>query len=473
MAARVMGIYTSEKGIALVVITGPDGKKLLHASWHPAFSQPDGSILYPAEEIHKQVQALSPDSICLFDTEFPIIPFPMTLPKMKSREITQALKMELESRNVTDLMDPVVGFCLGTEGKAGGRRANLKGFGLAAERSDLRALRQKYRPLGVEPDLLSLPIYALALAFIHETAEADAVLFLADGALAMTARTRAREIQSLEVFYGGEEALSERIGALLPDNPGQKLYGFEIVPRDTRSPFPRFQETSLPGEGPQDVKRLIQRRQPVSPIALAASLARLPFLLGSPDLGGVHAAETTPKVEKESRKMMGLAAGLVALVLIGIGAVFGVLAGMDTHIYKTQQSAIHRAVASVLRHAPPLAGVEVIESKILEYGRLRKHLTPMLSPSTLRLPARSLPVLERVGGLRMTDISSYPDHVKILFIASRSLDTKRLKANLKKAGAKDVAIKSLKPVSAKANQAMTYVLTIGTPLLPEGTPRAE
>ena len=97
----------------------------------------------------------------------------------------------------------------------------------------------------------------------------------------------------------------------------------------------------------------------------------------------------------------------------------------------------------------------------------------MLSSSTLRLPVRDLPALERVGGIRVTDISSFPDHMKVLFVASRPLDTKRLKVSLRKAGAKDIEIKSLKPVSAKAPQVMTYVLTIGTPLSTEGMPRAE
>ncbi len=475
MAARVMGAYTTEEGMALALLTGQKGGKVLQVSWFPAFRQPDRSPLYPAEEIHRRVQTLVPDVTCLFDDAFPVVPFPVSLPKMKMPQIYQALQLELDSRSVSDVMTPVVGFCPGRAEEKGGKRLGWEGFGLAMEEADLAELRRKYRPLGIAPDLVTLPIIPLALTFIREVADPNALIFLLHGALAMTARVRERTVRSLEVFFGGEAALTERIGAVIGSDPDAKIYGFEVEGKPTESvpSPPRFVEARTSGSSPSAADSRVRDRQRISPVTLAMLLASLPFLTGSFETGGIRVAETVAADAKRSRKMVGLILGLVALILLGVGAVLGVRADLDYRIYETQKATIRRVLKSVLRKVPPLAGTAVIESKILEYQRLRARLAPMLTPSALKLPAKVLPVLDRIGGITVDSLSSSPDRLKVTFRAAHSIDVGKLKARLEKAGIGRVEIALLPPGPSTREPGKGYTLTLSGQALGEGTERAE
>lgn len=463
MAARVMGIYTSREGVAIALLSDPNGRKPIYSSWYPSFLQPDGTSLYPAEEIHKRVQALAPDTMCLFDEAFPIVPFPMTLPKMKPGQVYQALKIELESHSVTDVMDPVVGFCPGHDGKAGMKKSGVAGFGLALEDSDLQDLKQKHRPLGVMPDLITLPILPLAFALIHDVGEPHALLYLLDGSLVMMAGIRARKIEALEVFYGGEAALSGRLNEVLSENTEEKIYGFEAVgnPGGGSTPPVHFAEAAAPADGRQDAGLLVRDRHPISRVTLAVLLARLPSFLGSLEYGGVHAIETPHTEGKISRRGLGLALGLLALLLLGIGAAFGMMVAVDGKIYKEQKAAIRSAIKSVLPNAPPVAATALIESKIKKAQRLRTHLAPMLAPSTLALPMKGLPALDKIKGIRIVEISSTPDSLRVTFTSSRSIDVKKLKAGFKKSGVGEVKlIPSRNKLSRKSGGGWLYTVTV-------------
>ncbi len=476
MAARVMGIYTTGNGIAIALLAGAGGRKCLHASWIPAFSQSGDSPLYPAEEIHKRVRTLSSDITCLFDEYYPIIPFSVHLPRMKPVQVYQALRIELESRGVTDLMRPVVGFCPSHPGRKGVKKTRLSGFGLVMESSNLQLLKQKHRAFGIVPDLISLPIFPLALTFIQQEGESPGWIYLIEGSLVMTALVRDREIQDLEIFYGGEAALSEHLESMLLETPGIKVYGFEVGGRPVSDDLSavNFVAAGPSGEGGQNADLLIRNRYPLSYITLAILMARLPTLVGSLEFGGIHAIQTDRTTEKKTRKVVVSSLGLAMLILFGVGAIYGILGDMDHQIYREQKTAIRQAIQSILSNAPPIIGTAIITSKTKEFQRVGAHLAPMLTPSTMKLPSVILPILDRVKGVRVVRISSFPHSLDIVFASIRPQDLRRLKSRIEQAG--EIEVEKLTPVtsqSIRSGDEFFYGLKVKSPSQQTGKGHAE
>ena len=430
MAARVMGIYTSPEGMAMAFLSGAKGRSRPLTAWFPSFEQPDGTRLYPAEEIHKWVKDLEPDVTPVFDAADPVIPFCLTLPTMRPEQVYQALRIELESRSVMDLMDPAVGFCPGSGGGKKRGSARSSGVGLAMERSELKALEQRYRPFGIMPDLVTLPILPLLLAFLRERGETPALIFLLEGPLVMIGILRGQQIDALEVFYGGKAALADRVSEWLAEMPDLSLYGFEAMDRaSSRGKTDlHFSKLEFPDDERRDGNQVAQMGRPLSRITLATLLARLPSLVGSFEYGGIHLRETAGASEGWTRRNVGLALALLAFWLIGLGGALGIMAGMDRNIYRRQRAAIRQTIRSIFPHAPPVGGTAIIEARKREYARLYSHIKPMMAASTLALPMKGLPFLDTWGGLRILSMTSYPDRLKVVLTADSPIDTKRLGA---------------------------------------------
>ncbi len=476
MAARVMGIYTVPEGMALAILPGGREKRRSRTAWFPSFEQPDGTRLYPAEEIHKWIKDLDPDVTCAFDTAYPVIPLTLTLPKMRPEQVYQALRIELESRSVMDLMDPAVGFCPGEGGGKRQRSAGTSGVGLALERSDLKEMEQRYRPFGITPDLVTLPILSLILAFLREDGADPALLFLLEGPLVMLGVVRDRRIHALEVFYGGEAALADRLGEWLAEMPDLSLYGFEAVDWSSRKGEPelRFSKMDLSDGEMSDREQVARMRRPLSRETLAVLLAHLPSLVGNFEYGGVHSRERSGDSGGWTRKRAGLALGLMALLLLGIGGAFGILAGGDRWIYRQQRAAVRRTLRSVFPHVPPVGGTAIIEARKREYARLRSHIKPMLTPSTLALPMKGLPFLDTWGGLRILSLASFPDHLKVVVSASRPIDTKKLGAAMaRQVGLHVEWVSKEDRAVSKAGQSGVYTLLITNPKHQEESRRVE
>ena|GEM_PF-1944433 len=476
MAARVMGNYTSGEGIAVAVLTGGGVKKPLHTSWHPSLSQPDGTHLYPAEELQKLIQSLQPDTTILFDVDYPVAPLSsITLPRLRPQQVYQALKIELESRTVTEVMDPVAGFCPGYVKTKEIKKSGLVGFGLAIEASDLRGLRQKHRSLGMIPDLVTLPIIPLTFTFIREVKEDNALLYLIDGPVVMMAVIGEKRIKNIEVFYGGEEGLIERLSGILPGNPELKVYGFEAGGGHEPTTAPSVASAALftPLEGGQEPRLLAQLRRHISRITLAILLARLPSLIGSIEYGGIHAADIRSE-EQKAHWGLQYAAGLLILSLLGIGTAAGVMGHLDRRIYQDQRRAMKRVIKSVLPNAPPVAATTLIEAKLRQAGRLRGHLSPMLTHSTLELPASVLPILDKIGRVRVLEVSALPDSLKVIFESSRPLDAGEVELELGKVVGGNIELMQRKERSAHLHsRGLIYTLNVVKPARSNGVARVE
>lgn len=433
MAARIMGVYTSREGIAVAVLAGGNVSKVLHSSWHPSFSQPDGTRLYPAEELHKLISSLSPDTTILFDEDFPVSPLPIDLPRLRPQQLYRALKIELDSRSVTDVMEPAVGFCPGQVVKKRGRGADLRGFGLVIEASDLQDIKQKHRSLGITPDLVTLPIFPLAYTFIREVSEDRALLYLINGSFVTMALIRNRVVKNLNVFYGDNESLSDRVARVLSDDPGTRVYGLEVGGanyQDTPSKI-NAENLFIPLDIGHDPRISIGQTQIISRKTVAMLLARIPSLIGSFEYGGIR---TKGVSTDEIKTHFGLqyVFGLILFLLLGTGVAIGVMGRIDHQIYRNQRQAIQRIVKSALPNAPPVAATVLIKSKMREVEHLRSHLVPMLGPSTLALPAKLFPLLDKMEGIRILEVSSMPDILKVKIKSLRPIDIKGMKAALDK-----------------------------------------
>ena len=431
MAARVMGVYTSKEGIAVAVCLG---KRVTHVSWHPSFTQPDGTSLYPAEEIHRIVTSQTPDGTVAFDTETPVAALPVALPRLRPRQVFQALEIELASRSIDELLSPVVGFCPGMAGRHRGQKGGHAGFALAVSADDLKDLRGRYRPFGIAPTLLTLPIFPLMFAFMQEVGKDPALLFLVEGEIFMVGVVREGRLHDLEIFYGDESVLEERLQRHLSRVPDLAVYGFEAVsPRGDPSPrLPSWTDLFRPLESGQDAQGLIQRRRSLSRDVLAILLSQLPAWLGTAVYGGVRLDGVSGR-EKAGFGALGYAAALLVLLLLGAGAVLATWCRADRQIAQSQKKAMSRLVKTVLPHAPPVATTELVKSQLLKVKRIRKHLAPFLAPSALRVPILVLPILDEKGGIEVREIDARAGGTTIVFESAAPIDVKPFEERLEKA----------------------------------------
>jgi len=432
MAARIMGIYTTPEGVAVSLLSGVKGEKVRHVSWHPSFLQPDGSRLYPAEELHKLVHSLTPDTTVLFDVDSPVIPLPVSLPKLKSSQVFQALKIEFASRSIDEMMDPMVGFCPGTPGATKRKRTSgLSGFGLVMASDALRELEAKHRPLGISPSLVSLPIFPLAFSYLGLRRGGPALIYLIEGSLIMLAIVRDEGIEGLEVFYGEEAALTDRLGRHLTGHPATKIYGFKVRggKEPHVEPLNSLNALFVPIDTDQEIGRVIQQSQPISRQTLAVLLAHLPFQVGASGFGGVPVEVPAAKASRMDKGLL-FAGALLVLLFLGAGAVAGLMARADRQIYRAQKRAITRLVKEVVPHAPPLAALTVVEAQMEKVKRLRRHLSPMLGASTLTLPAEVLPALDKTGRVHILELSVSQGIFEAVFESAKPVETEKLKQRL-------------------------------------------
>jgi hypothetical protein len=456
-----MGIYTTREGIAVATCSGD---KCHHVSWHPAFVQPDGSYLYPAEELHRLVTAESPDTTVLFDVGISIAPLSVTLPKLKPQQVFQALKIELASRSIDEVLAPAIGFCPGQLPGVETKRAGLSGFALAMASEALQALKGKHRPLGITPSLVTLPIFPLVFALAREREVGPSLVFLTEGKLVMVATVRDTVIEELEVFFGDEAALAERLQRHLSEFPQAMVYGFEAVAsRGTRSSSPDWGSLFQPLEEGQNPELLVRKRRSISRETLAILLARLPLMLGTLEYGGIRAEDTARK-GTEHHVVAIYVSALIVFILLGIGGVLGVKSWVDRSIYKSQKRAMRRLVKSVLPNAPPVATLSLVKSKIERVERQRRHLIPFLKPSTLKIPSQVLSVLDRVGKLEVSELSSTGDSLKLVFESPSAVDPQSMEEKLRKNVKGDVRVSLLKGRPAHIfPTGMVYSLVIERP----------
>jgi len=429
MAARVMGIYANREGIAVAVSSG---NKSLHSSWHPAFVQPDGTYLYPAEEIHRLTSSLSPDATVLYDADTSVIPLSVSLPRLKPQQLFQALKIELSSRGIDEIISPAVGFCPARGARSGGKKVGISGFALVMDSDILQELEGKYRPLGIVPSIVTLPILPLAFAFLRQKSEETAVLFLIEGALSMVAVVHEGEVKRLEVFIGDGTTLIGRLRGQLSEFPNAVLYGFRaLTSRKGQHPAPEWKSLFQPLETGENLERAIQESQSLSREDLALLLAQLPTFIGTLEYGGVRAK--VPQGEpKESHKMIVYASAWLILVLLGVGFIFGIKGWTDRKIYESQKRTMTQLVKSVLPNAPPVASLSLIQSQFKKVERQRTHLSAFLEPTALTLPVEVLPALDGMGELGLREISGTSDMLRIIFESKKPLDPKKFRGGLRK-----------------------------------------
>jgi len=441
MAARVMGIYATREGIAVAVSSG---NKPLHSSWHPAFVQPDGTYLYPAEEIHRLTSSLSPDATVLYDADASVIPLSVSLPRLKPQQLFQALKIELSSRGIDEILSPAVGFCPARGTRTGGKKAGISGFALVMDSDILQEIEGKYRPLGVVPSIITIPILPLAFAFLREKGEETAILFLTEGDLSMIAVAHEGEVKRLEVFIGDGPTLVERLRSQFSEFPDAALYGFRAQTSGRgRHPVPEQKLLFRPIEAGENLDRAVQEGRPLSREDLALLLARLPNYIGTLEYGGVRTK--VPQGEpRESPKLIAYASAWLVLVLIGVGSLFGVKGWTDRKIYESQKRIMTRLVKSVLPNAPPVVSLSLIQSQFKKVERQRKHLSVFLEPTVLTLPAEVLPALDRMGEWGLREVSGTKDTLRIVLESKNPFDPKRFRERLGKAVKGTVEIAEMK-----------------------------
>lgn len=431
-----MGVYTSEGGIAVALASGTGEGRVTHASWHPSLKREEDRVAYPAEEIFELKKGLSPDTIILYDTVCPLSPFFMALPRLKPRQVTQALMMELETRNVPLLVDPVPGFCLNRVSHGGARERGVAGFGLVADGGRYREALGKHRPLGIQPDFLTLPIIPLAFYAMKKVSHARCLLFLIDGPLIMIAGIAAEKIAFLEVLVGDEADLTERIETHLRDAPGsQDIFGFEIhAPSKPRQGPGRGADVVFaPLQPGATMLDRVRKRSLLPPEAVAGILARLPFVTGSALYGGIRVNPEADGAGKQRPwlRNAGIAAGLV---LLGLGAILGIRAFNTRAAYLRQKRHVRQELKSVLPGLPSVASLSLLKSKLAEAKKVRGHLDAFFAPSTLTLSAKILPLLDKLKGVRILEIQTTPETIRVVFQSSKMVDEAGIKALIIKNG---------------------------------------
>ncbi len=430
MAARVMGVYASREGMAVAVCSGD---KIHHVSWHPSFVQPDGSRLYPAEELHALVASQSPDSTVVYDVDAPVASLPITLPRLKPNQALRALRIELASQSIDALLTPAVGFCPDQIQKEK-RRGSLSGFALTMPSEDLQRLIAQYRTLGISLGLVTLPIFPLAFAFMKENEKTPSLLFLVEGELIMIAVIQGDRLDGVEVFVGDDAALEERVRRHLDGTPGMPVYGFEAAAPGARAGVPAWTELFRPLGTDPSGRLLVGERLPLSRETLAVLLARFPGWLGTRTYGGIAALE--PETKGGGLTPFAYAAALLVFLLLGAGAIVGTKCWIDRGIDRAQKRTMARLVKTVLPGAPPVASLSLVKSSFMRMKKVQKHLTPFLVPSSLDAVSKALPVLDEMGGVRVRGITAKANGLRVDFEVKHPLDPETLKKTFSKRFAK-------------------------------------
>ncbi len=430
MAIRVMGVYASHEGVA---VTLSSGGKLRHHSWHSSYIQPDGTPLYPAEEIHKLVTSLAPDEVVLYETSIAIAPLKISLPRLKPKQLFRAVELELSSRGIDEIFNPSVGFCPSNLSWKKERKKGLSGFALVADREDLEKLEERFRPLGIAPTLLTLPIFPLAFVFLRHRGRAPAVLFLLEGPLVMIALLRDGVLQDMEVFCGTKEMVCERIAAYRQENSEADVFGFEAVAPRGKASLLSMHDLFFPLEEGEDVERLVEKRQFLSREALAGYLSELYGMIGGGEFGGLRVKQGGLE-EANNSKAAKIASLFLVMILLGGGAVMGIQAWQKQKVYSLQKRAMRNLVKTVWPNAPSLVTMEMLTSRFRELTRDRRKLAPFMEPTLTERWSKYLLALDRVGKIRLVEVEEKRDIFRAVLEGEKTLQPQLIKKRLEEAG---------------------------------------
>jgi len=469
-----MGVYTSKAGIAVAAATGMGSGHVTQTSWHPSLKREEGRVVYPAEEIFDLKKNLTPDSTILYDTTCPLSPFFITLPRLKPGQVIQALMMELETRNVSLLMEPVPGFCLNCVYRNSGRDIGLAGFGLVADGNRIREVLARHRPLGIHPNVVTLPIIPLAFYSMEKITLQRYLLFLMSGSQIMIAGIETGKLSFLEVFYGNEGDLASRLETHLQGENGiQDIFGFEIHAPSKQRPATAWRTDVVftplpPGETVYD---RVCKRNGLSTEAVAGLLARLPWILGTSVYGGIHVT-TGHANAGEKRAWLRNTVIAAGLTVLGLSAMLGLRAFYTRSAYLQQKRHIKRELKTVLPGLPSVVSLSLLKSKLAEARKVRGHLDAFFAPSTLALPEKILPLLDNLEGARIVEIQAAPESITIIFECSAVLDAEKIKKSVMRP-AGSVLAEFVKHKITEREKRRLYTLKVAIPQPGAGKARAK